>query len=391
MARLAVRQNGSCPANAQWYVCAAGGFKGCCSVDPCTTGVCPDESGSSGTSGGSGSSSSLLVDAASTTKDEPVSLTTLVQQPATSTISTSSALSSTPTSSSETSTEAPSSVRSTSTASKTSSTTMATTTSSTSTRHPTTTLASTTSTAPTQSTIQASLATSQVSDTWHPTAPLIGGTVAGAVGLVLLVILLVFCVQRARKRRHQTFTLLRWRSIHNSKPESPNGTSPRPPPTARTRRRNSTSPLPKYTHHTHTHKHKHKHSHSHTPSLPSFTFSESTPSYPYKKNRAAELSDTGFYRPRAELPAQSSRELINIPAERGCRWDCDGGDGASDMVVTADGAVLRATIKTVEADSPFAVYDGDGSRDGGPPGYSGIEYGMSGGCGVWGDDSKNKI
>ncbi|XRM37628.1 hypothetical protein ABZX51_001092 [Aspergillus tubingensis] len=389
MARLAVRQNGSCPANAQWYVCAAGGFKGCCSVDPCTTGVCPDESGSSGSSGGSSSSS--LVDAAPTTKDEPVSLTTLVQEPATSTISTSSALSSTPTSSSETSTGAPSSVRSASTASGASSTTMATTTSSTSTRDPTTTLTSTTSTVSTQSTTQASLATSQDSDTWHPTAALIGGTVAGAVGLVLLVILLVFCVQRARKRRHQTFTLLQWRSIHNSKPESPNGTSPRPPPTARTRRRGSTSPLPKYTHHTLTHKQKHKHSHSHTPSLPSFTFPDSTPSYPYKKNRAAELSDTGFYRPRAELPAQSSRELINIPVERGCRWDCDGGDGASDMIVTADGAILRATIKTVEADSPFAVYDGDGTRDGGPLGYSGIEYGMSGGCGVWGDDSKNKI
>ncbi|OJI85726.1 hypothetical protein ASPTUDRAFT_55327 [Aspergillus tubingensis CBS 134.48] len=389
MARLAVRQNGSCPANTQWYVCAAGGFKGCCSVDPCTTGVCPDESGSSGSSGGSSSSS--LVDAAPTTKDEPVSLTTLVQEPATSTISTSSALSSTPTSSSETSTGAPSSVRSASTASGASSTTMATTTSSTSTRDPTTTLTSTTSTVSTQSTTQASLATSQDSDTWHPTAALIGGTVAGAVGLVLLVILLVFCVQRARKRRHQTFTLLRWRSIHNSKPESPNGTSPRPPPTARTRRRGSTSPLPKYTHRTHTHKHKHKQSHSHTSSLPPFTFPDSTPSYPYKKNRAAELSDTGFYRPRAELPARSSRELINIPVERGCRWDCEGGDGASDTIVTADGAILRATIKTVEADSPFAVYDGDGTRDGGPPGYSGIEYGMSGGCGVWGDDSKNKI
>ncbi|OJZ89060.1 hypothetical protein ASPFODRAFT_42197 [Aspergillus luchuensis CBS 106.47] len=268
---------------------------------------------------------------------------------------------------------------------------MATTTSSTSTRHPTTTLTSTTSTVPAQSTTQASLATSQGVGTWHPTAALIGGTVAGAVGLVLLVVLLVFCVQRARKRRHQTFTLLRWRSIHNSKPESQNGTSPRSPPTARTRRRRSTSPLPKYTHHTRTHKHKHKHSHSHTPSLPNFTFPDSTPSYPYKKNRTAELSDTGFYRPRAELPAQSSRELINIPVERGCRWDCDGGDGASDMIVTADGAVLRATIKTVEADSPFAVYDGDGTRDGGPPVYSGIEYGMSGGCGVWGDDSKNKI
>ncbi|GKZ67103.1 hypothetical protein AnigIFM50267_001370 [Aspergillus niger] len=391
MARLAVRQNGSCPADAQWYVCAAGGFKGCCSVDPCTTGVCPDESGSSGSTRSSSSSSS--VDSVPATKDGPVTLTTLVQEPATSRLSTSftSSSSSTPISSSETSTEAPSSVRSTSTASRASSTTMATTTSSTPNQDPTTTLSSTTSTHSSQSTAtQASLATSQGSGTWHPTAALIGGTVAGAVGLLLIIILLVFCVQRARKRRHQTFILLRWRSGHNSKPEPPNGTSPRPPPTARTIRR-SAYPLPKYTHHTHTHKY--KHSHSHTPSLPPFTFPDSAPSYPYKKNRAAELSDTGFYRPRAELLAQSSRELINIPAERRCRWDCDGGDGASDMVVTADGAVLRATIKTVEADSPFAVYDDAArttTRDEGPPRYSGIEYGMSGGCRVWEDD-KNRI
>lgn len=75
--------------------------------------------------------------------------------------------------------------------------------------------------------------------------------------------------------------------------------------------------------------------------------------------------------------------MINIPPERRCRWDCDGGDGASDLIVTADGAVLRATIKTVEAESPFAVYDDDArttTRDEGPPRYSGIEYGMSGGC-----------
>ncbi|GKZ17180.1 hypothetical protein AbraIFM66951_001651 [Aspergillus brasiliensis] len=390
MARLAVRQNGSCPANAQWYVCAAGGFKGCCSVDPCTTGVCPDESGSSGSSGSSGgSSSSSLVDTVPTTTEEPVPSTTLIQEPATSILST-SASSITPIPSSDTSTEAPLTVKSTSTASRSSSTTMATITSSSSssTRNPTRTLSSTTSTHPPQPTTQASLATSQDSNTWHPTAAaLLGGTVAGSVGLLLLIALLVFSVQRARKRRHQTFTLLRWRSGHNGKPESSNGNYPRPPPTARTRTRaRSTSPLSKYTH-THTHTHKH------TPSLPHFTFPDSTPSYPYKKNRAAELSDTGFYRPRAELPAQSSRELINIPVERRPRWDYDGRDGASDMIVTADGAVLRATIKTVEADSPFAVYDcdGAGTGDGGLPRYSGIEYGMSGGRGVWGDDTKNRI
>ncbi|KAI2820651.1 hypothetical protein CBS63078_1609 [Aspergillus niger] len=58
---------------------------------------------------------------------------------------------------------------------------MATTTSSTPNQDPTTTLSSTTSTHSSHSTTtQASLATSQGSGTWHPTAALIGGTVAGA-------------------------------------------------------------------------------------------------------------------------------------------------------------------------------------------------------------------
>ncbi|KAL4897607.1 hypothetical protein BDV59DRAFT_47003 [Aspergillus ambiguus] len=44
MAQLPVR-NISCPAGKQWYVCSAGNYHGCCAVDPCTTGVCPDENG----------------------------------------------------------------------------------------------------------------------------------------------------------------------------------------------------------------------------------------------------------------------------------------------------------------------------------------------------------
>ncbi|EHA23478.1 hypothetical protein ASPNIDRAFT_37479 [Aspergillus niger ATCC 1015] len=348
MARLAVRQNGSCPADAQWYVCAAGGFKGCCSVDPCTTGVCPDESGSSGSTRSSSSSSS--VDSVPATKDGPVTLTTLVQEPATSILSTSSASSSssssTPISSSETSTEAPSSVRSTSTASRASSTTMATTTSSTPNQDPTTTLSSTTSTHSSHSTTtQASLATSQGSGTWHPTAALIGGTVAGAYSASSVLesedTRHLDCYDGAvditANPSHQTVYILKLHPDHHIRPSHDSRlTYPQ-------------EPLPAY------HQQQEPDPDLEADAPPSYP----TPSYPYKKNRAAELSDTGFYRPRAELPAQSSRELINIPAERRCRWDCDGGDGASDMIVTADGAVLRATIKTVEADSPFAIYDDD--------------------------------
>jgi hypothetical protein len=33
----------SCPSGKQYYVCAAGNFRGCCTLDPCTTGVCPDD------------------------------------------------------------------------------------------------------------------------------------------------------------------------------------------------------------------------------------------------------------------------------------------------------------------------------------------------------------
>lgn len=32
----------SCPSGKQYYVCAKGDFQGCCTVDPCTSGVCPD-------------------------------------------------------------------------------------------------------------------------------------------------------------------------------------------------------------------------------------------------------------------------------------------------------------------------------------------------------------
>ncbi|KAJ5555306.1 hypothetical protein N7461_003776 [Penicillium sp. DV-2018c] len=42
MESLFPRAYHECPAGKQWYVCTAGDFQGCCSTDPCTSGVCPD-------------------------------------------------------------------------------------------------------------------------------------------------------------------------------------------------------------------------------------------------------------------------------------------------------------------------------------------------------------
>ncbi|OQD69487.1 hypothetical protein PENPOL_c002G08998 [Penicillium polonicum] len=38
------RDSNTCTGTKQWYVCTAGNFRGCCSSDPCTTGICPGDS-----------------------------------------------------------------------------------------------------------------------------------------------------------------------------------------------------------------------------------------------------------------------------------------------------------------------------------------------------------
>ena len=65
----------SCTGNKQWYVCTKGSFRGCCSSDPCTTGVCPDDkSGSSSnpvTSSTSSSTTSSTNSSSTTTATKP--------------------------------------------------------------------------------------------------------------------------------------------------------------------------------------------------------------------------------------------------------------------------------------------------------------------------------
>lgn len=80
MARLPVRD--TCPAHKQWYVCAVGDYHGCCSVDPCRTGVCPDDdtlismSTSSTTSLTSRTNTKATQDVALSTLTSATSLTT---------------------------------------------------------------------------------------------------------------------------------------------------------------------------------------------------------------------------------------------------------------------------------------------------------------------------
>ncbi|KAJ6114990.1 hypothetical protein N7486_000768 [Penicillium sp. IBT 16267x] len=43
MDHLVSRTDTTCTGNKLWYVCSVGDYKGCCSSNPCTSGVCPDD------------------------------------------------------------------------------------------------------------------------------------------------------------------------------------------------------------------------------------------------------------------------------------------------------------------------------------------------------------
>ncbi|KAL3477537.1 hypothetical protein BJX99DRAFT_257353 [Aspergillus californicus] len=65
----------------------------------------------------------------------------------------------------------------------------------------------------------------------------------------------------------------------------------------------------------------------------------------------AELSDTGFYRGRLELPAESTRELINIPLETRLKQrqqqqqrQSRRPTGSPSPVITPEGAILKANF-----------------------------------------------
>lgn len=154
-----VRQANTCTGGTQFYRCSKGPFLGCCSVDPCDTGVCPDDNNSS-TSTTTGAATTKS--AASETASQTVSRTTLQTSPAATTTGVGATI------------------------------------------------------IPHNST-----AVSSATDTSSPDSSskgaLVGGVVGGILGGLLLIGLIIGLIYWRRKKKGQKFTLVRWRDLHNEK------------------------------------------------------------------------------------------------------------------------------------------------------------------------------
>lgn len=166
----------SCPGNKQWYACTKGNFHGCCSSDPCNSGICPDDS--QGTDQpGSRSNPVTSLTSAPTTNSPP---TTTATKPTTSPKTGSGASASPPTTVMSSSSSLPS--------------------------------AETLTAAPeTASTTGSNSGGSSASSDSSVHGGLIGGVVAGSVAAFLLVVGIILLVcYRSRKKRGKGFTLLGW-------------------------------------------------------------------------------------------------------------------------------------------------------------------------------------
>lgn len=180
------RDSNDCTGDKLWYVCTAGNFRGCCSSDPCTTGICPDDTLSLTTAGVIG----LLPNVPRTTTTSSTSTSS------TSTLSESTTVLSTDPS---TTASPPSS----------GSTTVLSTDQSTTASPPSSTASSIASETP---------AGSETSNT--PSAPssnlgaIIGGVIGGAAVLVICAVLLFCCCRRKREhgKREKGSTLVSWYS-----------------------------------------------------------------------------------------------------------------------------------------------------------------------------------
>ncbi|KAF7128821.1 hypothetical protein CNMCM5793_003730 [Aspergillus hiratsukae] len=310
------RQANSCTGKKQWYVCSKGNFRGCCSVDPCNTGICPDQE-----------SQTTLSTATTATTSKTVSTTT--------TSSPTTAITTAPSTSSQG--DIPGII-------------------------------------PTRTVTQAIAPATDTADAspGHDHGALIGGVVGGVLALILLSGLL-FLVYRSRKKDGKRFVLLRWRAPPGESHEKastvassrglgsgnegglldvPNCNAPSHavvnqaltvPGSERTSATSNTISTPSTYANTHTSKISappETTNHSSLSSLPPASASASSnashhspdlnlstnpstntslhphPPAPASADTTPELYDTGFYRQRAELAAYSQSELINIPQER---------------------------------------------------------------------------
>lgn len=282
------RDSNTCTGTKQWYVCTAGNFRGCCSSDPCTTGICPDDSDN---------------DTLSLTTAGFIGLLPNVT-PRTTTTSSTSTLSGSIT------------VLSTDT--------------------------STTVSPPSSTTSSITSETSAGSETSNtPSVPssnlgaIIGGVVGGIAVLVICAVLLFCCCRRKREygKREKGSTLVSWysygftRKDRANAPEMKGALSPSdsetnnslnavsPFTTDNTRGSiiltpdlalgSSSTSLISYS------------PHKTSPVPPTKPHSnELIASVPSRQAFTPELPDTCFHRLRAELASHSQSELINVPMEQ---------------------------------------------------------------------------
>ncbi|KAG0154293.1 hypothetical protein PDIDSM_1673 [Penicillium digitatum] len=321
------RDLNTCSGTAQWYVCTAGNFRGCCSSNPCTSGICPDDD-----------------------EDDTLSLTTAGVigllpnlSPRTTTVSSTSTLSvsTDPTSTAITASLAASITSETSAGSETPTasetfTSRVTLTASKVSFNTDTTMAIEPTGATALSSILAASASPSSTSFSNPKAAssnlgaIIGGVVGGIAVLILCIALLFCCCRRKREygKRGKGLTFVTWypsrftrkdrvTSSEMKAPLSPSDyeTHMSPFTTDSTQASimltpdlalgpSSTSLIP-YSPHK-------------TPPVPP-TQPHSTElfaSVPPRRGFTPELPDTGFHRLRAELASHSQSELINVPIEQ---------------------------------------------------------------------------
>ncbi|KAJ5970913.1 uncharacterized protein N7479_000831 [Penicillium vulpinum] len=334
---LIPRESTACTGGKLWYVCTAGNFRGCCSSDPCTTGICPDD-GEDDASTTSTKSSTLSLTTVGVIGLLPPDVTPRTTTSSISTLSESSTSSTTalvPSATASSITSEISAGSKTSTASETSPVSLVTLTAS----DVSTSSDTSAATGVTGSVLAASASATSTSSSTPGGASsnlgaIIGGVVGGVAALVICAILL-FCCRRKRKygKRENGSTLVSWypRGLSRKNqatasemkgPLSPtdseanNSHGAVSPFTADNTRgsmiltpdlalvSSSTSLIAQSPHK--------------TPPIPPTKphSNELFASVPPRQGYTPELQDTGFHRLRAELASHSQSELINVPMEK---------------------------------------------------------------------------
>ncbi|KAL2865749.1 uncharacterized protein BJX67DRAFT_154467 [Aspergillus lucknowensis] len=426
MTRVEVGRSATCPPNTQWYVCSRGSFQGCCSADPCTSGVCLNSNMSFSTTRRETDTNT----ATTTTRAATTSM-------ATTTADTEGALTT-------------SSVASTSSSATPTSTTLSETTSP-----------------------QPPSATDSSTRSHHSRPRVIGGIAGGVAATLVILGLIVYLVYCTRKKRGKRFTLLRWRcgpraedaqgaveageiasaaqthtgpsdtSVENFVLDTPvdqsesipggqsltlssqsdhqinpsqtapshSSTTPGISPKSTLNSKVGLSPIPgspttpsiprhPSTVHPAFRQHAQYPESKARPSTPTpFPTSTSTTIFDIKTTSTKEnptstttsteiqnpshestpeLFDTGFYRGRVELSATPSRELINIPYTERLRQrqlnQIGSAANASTPVITPDGAILTANFNQIPVDPDshaMSFMQFDAPSESAPPVYQG--------------------